>query len=158
MHASYHRQHACSRLVNAAEARYDAIMRYLGIDYGTKKVGLALSDDAGTMGFPHSVIPNDPRLLELLKELVVREHVEGIVMGQSLDMKGGENPVATEARAFATRLHEATQVPISWEQELYTTQEARRDFEGVHNNRGVVDASAAAIILTSFLSRQPHNL
>lgn len=129
-------------------------MRYLGIDYGTKKVGIAFSDEAGTMGFPHSVITNDGKLLETVLALLGRESVGAVVIGESKDFKGGENAVAAEARAFADKLHTATELPILWEPELYTTQEARRDFEGVHNNRGVVDASAAALILTGFLSHQ----
>lgn len=128
-------------------------MRYLGIDYGTKKIGLALSDEAGAMGFPHSIVPNDGRMLDTVRELIEKERVEAVVMGDSRDFSGAENAVAEEARAFAAHLAEGG-LPVHFEPEMFTTQEARRDFEGIRTNgHAVVDSSAAALILTSFLSR-----
>lgn len=128
-------------------------MRYLGIDYGTKRVGIALSDEAGIMGFPEGVLPNDDILKETLMTLIAKEHVGGIVMGESLDFQGAENAVAAQARAFAEDLSSATGVPVHFEPEVFTTQAARRDPEGVHMQGGIVDAAAAAIILSSFLAR-----
>lgn len=129
-------------------------MRYLGIDYGTKKIGLALSDEAGTMGFPHSIVGNDSRTLDEVVTLIAKERVEAVVMGESMGLSGVENPVAKEAKHFATQLIEETGVPVYFEPEMFTTQEARRDFEGVHSHKGGnVDASAAALILTGYLSR-----
>lgn len=129
-------------------------MRYLGIDYGTRKLGLALSDEAGTMGFPHAIIQNDVRTLDEVVRIVEQEGVGGIVIGESRNFKGEENPVAAEARTFAAALTERTGIAAVFEPEMLTTQEARRDFEGVHNAKsGDVDASAAALILTSYLSR-----
>lgn len=128
-------------------------MRYLGIDYGTKKVGLALSDDAGAMGFPHSVVPNDSRLLEFIRAFIIKEQVGAVVMGDSINYSGEQNAVAKEARAFAAELEKDGTV-VHFEPEMLTTQEARRDFEGVRTNgHSIVDSSAAALILTSFLSR-----
>lgn len=127
-------------------------MRYLGIDYGTKRVGIALSDDAGVMGFPHTILDNTGTLYDAVIALITRERVEGIVMGESLNFQGTENPVAKDARAFAERLKEATGLPLFFEPEMLTTQEARRNFEGVRT-KGNVDSSAAALILTSFLSK-----
>ncbi len=129
-------------------------MRHLGIDYGTKKIGLALSDEAGTMGFPKGIVPNDSRAIDEVQKLIRTEQVECIVMGESIAPSGQENPVAKGARVFAEALTEATGVTVVFEPEMYTTQEAKRDFEGVHVSRsGNVDASAAALILTSYLSR-----
>jgi putative transcription antitermination factor YqgF len=130
-------------------------MRYLGIDYGTKKIGLALSDDAGAMGFPHDILPNDARLLTTIQDLITREHVGAVVIGDSKDFKGIENPVAAEARAVGARLGEDG-TPVHYQTEMLTTQEARRDFEGIRTSgHAIVDSSAAALILTSFLSRTP---
>lgn len=131
-------------------------MRYLGIDYGTKRVGLALSDEAGAMGFPHAVVPNDPLLLGSITELIRNEQVGAVVMGESLNFKGEENPVAKEARAFVQSLIEETGITVFYEPEMLTTQEARRDFEGIRTH-GVVDSSAAALILTSFLDKQRNH-
>ncbi|MBU0749914.1 Holliday junction resolvase RuvX [Patescibacteria group bacterium] len=130
-------------------------MRYLGIDFGTKRVGLALSDEAGAMGFPHSIVPNDSRLLDELTALIEREKVGGIVMGESRNSNGDDNAVMKPARELAKDLEAATGLPVHFEFEAFTTQEASRDFEGERRTgKFLVDASAAAIILTSYLS---HN-
>lgn len=131
-------------------------MKHLGIDYGTKRVGIALSDEAGVMGFPHSILPNDPLLLETVKNLASSEGVGAFVMGESLNFQGEENPVAKEAREFAKVLEEETGLTVFYEPEMLTTQEARRDFEGVRT-KGTVDSSAAALILTSFLDKRKNH-
>lgn len=131
-------------------------MRHLGIDFGTKKVGLALSDQGGNMGFPHSIVPNDPHLLPAICDLIQKEEVGVVVMGESLNFQGKENPVALEARKFAEALQAATGITPVYEPEMLTTQEARRDFEGIRTH-GDVDSSAAALILTSYLSRHGNN-
>jgi len=128
-------------------------MKHLGIDYGSKRVGIALSDDAGVMGFPHAILPNDPLLLESVIELIRNEKVGAVVMGESLNFQGQENPIAKEAREFARTLEEETGLTVFYEPEMLTTQEARRDFEGIRTH-GTVDSSAAALILTSFLDKR----
>lgn len=131
-------------------------MKHLGIDYGTKRVGIALSDEAGVMGFPHAILPNDPLLLSEVKALIEKEGVGAVVMGESLNFQGEENPVAKEAREFARTLEEETGLTVFYEPEMLTTQEARRDFEGART-RGAVDSSAAALILTSFLDKRKNH-
>ena len=133
-------------------------MRYLGIDYGSKKVGLAFSDEEGTMGFPFDIVPNDARLSDALALLIVQENIGTIVIGESINFDGNPNPIANPAHALGEELTFRTGVPVVYEPEMMTTQEARRDFEGVHSHkRGDVDASAAALILTSYLTRDAHN-
>jgi putative Holliday junction resolvase len=134
-------------------------MRYLGIDYGTKKVGLALSDEAGTMGFPHGILANDAALQDAVTALIKEREVGAIVIGESLDLSGAENPVAKDARAFVERLAERTGVPVHFESEVFTSALARRQHDSdeksrAPKNRSDVDASAAALILTSYLSKQ----
>lgn len=125
-------------------------MRYLGIDYGTGKVGLALSDEAGSMGFPHGVVQNDSRLVAALLALIARENVGAVVIGESRTLAGGENPVAARARELGDSLA-AAGITVLYEPEMLTTQEARRAPDGTRG-AGEVDASAAALILTSYLS------
>ena len=134
-------------------------MRYLGIDYGTKKVGLALSDEAGTMGFPHAVVPNTRSLVGELAMLVAKEHVGAIVVGESRDLSGEENPIMKDARALGEQLAERAGLPVFFEDERFTSAEARRapHKEGksrAQPDRAPVDASAAALILTSYLAKQ----
>jgi putative Holliday junction resolvase len=146
-------------------------MRYLGVDYGSKKIGLALSDEAGTMGFPHTIIPNTPRLIDELCALIAKENIGAVVIGESRNLAGGENPIAKDARALGSLISERTGTPIFFESEVFTSTEARRApspaeggsaFGGKGRKpraakpRANVDASAAALILTSYLSRTTH--
>jgi putative transcription antitermination factor YqgF len=130
-------------------------MRYIGIDYGTKKTGIALSDEAGSMGFPHGVRPTDPRLLDDLALLMKERGVGAAVFGESKDFSGNDNSVAEEARAFAEDLRARTGAEIHFEPETLTTQAARRFPDGTRMEGSPdVDASAAALILTSFLEKK----
>ncbi len=136
-------------------------MRYLGIDYGSKKIGLALSDEAGTMGFPHAIILNTPRLIDELRMLIAKEHIGAVVVGESRNLIGGENPVAKDARALGDLLTLHTKVPVFFESEVFTSAQARRAPAKERKTRAPkarvdVDASAAALILTSYLSRTDH--
>lgn len=129
-------------------------MRHLGIDYGTKRIGLALSDEAGTMGFPHATVPNDMRVMEYVRTLITKEEVGVVIIGDSRNFQGEENPVAINARAFGTALQEETGLPVFYEAEMLSTQEARRTIDGARGKGyETVDASAAALVLTSYLSR-----
>lgn len=134
-------------------------MRYFGIDYGSKKIGLALSDEAGTMGFPHTIIPNTPRLIDELCAFIAKENISAVVIGESRNLSGGENSIMKEARALGEELTERAGVPVLYESEVFTSAEARRAPEKEIKSRAAkrrvdVDASAAALILTSFLTRQ----
>lgn len=137
-------------------------MRYLGIDYGSSKVGLALSDEQGTMGFPHKVVPNSPRLVDELCALIARENVGAVVIGESRTLQGGENPIAQDAHALGEQLAERAGLPVVYESEVFTSAEASRQREPAaktrkHASRAPLDASAAALILTSYLSRATHS-
>lgn len=123
-------------------------MKYLGIDYGTKKVGLALSDDGGVMAFPHSVVKNDGKLRERVEELLEGEEINTIVMGHSLGMDGEENPVMEEAHGLKGTL-EREGYTVHLEPEFLTTVQAKRE-----TPEHMADASAAALILQTFLDKQ----
>ena len=136
-------------------------MRYLGVDYGSKRIGVALSDEAGTMGFPHTILANTPRLVDDTCALIAKENIGTVVIGESRDLAGKENPIAKDARAFGEELMARAGVPVFFESEVFTSAEARRAPEKQEKTRAPkkhveVDASAAALILTSFLSRANH--
>ncbi len=136
-------------------------MRYLGLDYGTKKVGLALSDENGTMGFPRGIMPNTPELLRNILVLVDNEHVGAVVIGESKDFTGNDNPIAKDAHALGDQIAAESGLEVFFESETLTSAEARRQHEPSEKTRAPkqhadVDASAAALILTSFLSRPNH--
>lgn len=133
-------------------------MKYLGVDYGTVRVGLALSDEAGTMGFPKGIIPNNGRLFDELCAMIKDEKVGAIVVGESRTLLGEDNPIAKDARALGEKLSKTTGVPVFYESEVFTSVEARRPPEKQEKSRSPkqksrIDDSAAALILTSYLSR-----
>lgn len=123
-------------------------MRHLGIDFGTKKVGLALSDEGGAMAFPHSVVPNDAALFDTVLGLIRKEGVMVVVMGRSTNLDGTANPVDTNIDVFGKKLEESG-VQVVFEPEQYTSQEAMR----IQGRNDMLDASAAALILNSYLTR-----
>lgn len=126
-------------------------MKYLGIDFGTKKVGFAQSDDEGRIAFPLMISPNDGQLFKDTVELIREMKFSTIVIGESVDQKGKPNPVAKEARAFGAQLETTCDVRIVYEKEWYSTVEARKQpgKEGSHE----VDDQAAAIVLQRFLDK-----
>lgn len=126
-------------------------MKYLGIDYGSKKVGFAQSDDDGQMAFPLMIAPNDKTLLKDTLELIREMKISTVVVGESVDGKGKPNPIAKEARAFATTIEKSMDVTIVFEKEWYSTVEARKQpgNEGNHE----VDDQAAAIVLQRYLDK-----
>jgi putative Holliday junction resolvase len=124
-------------------------MKYLGIDHGTKRIGVATSDDSGVLAFPLAVIEVTSLLIAELKGICEKEGVERIVIGESRNFSNEPNPLLAKTRAFAALLEDATRLPIVWQSEVLTSQEAMR----VQGDNEMNDASAAAIILQSYLDR-----
>ncbi len=127
--------------------------KYLGIDYGSKNVGLSVSDDEGLMAFPLEVLPNDPALAEKIKKICAERKIEAVVVGESLDYSGKENPVMKKIRPFAEKLKAETGLPIFFEPEFLTSREAGH----IQGENGKADASAAALILKSYLDKKSQN-
>ena len=123
-------------------------MRYLGIDYGTKRVGVALSDEAGEFALPFSVLPNNRNLLAALAAICREKDVSMIVLGESKNFAGEDNPLQEKINQFKKVLEQATGLPIELEPEFFTSAEAAR----LQSKNVELDASAAALILKSFLS------
>jgi len=124
-------------------------MKTLGIDYGTKKVGIAISDEDGRMAFPHGVLPNDNRLTTVIQELCAKETIGAVVLGESLDFSGQPNPVMKKILAFKKTLEGKLSLPVFLEKEFLTSKQARN----IHDSGDLNDASAAAIILQSYLDK-----
>jgi len=123
--------------------------RLLGIDYGAKRVGLAITDEDGTLAFPLVVLRNTSRLVEEVKEICEEEGIGGIVLGESRNFAGEENPVQEKIGAFKKKLEKAVGLPIRYEPEFMTSAQAGR----VQGEREMRDASAAAIILQSSIDK-----
>lgn len=124
-------------------------MRMMGIDFGHKNVGIAFSDEAGMMAFPHSVLKNNADLLKQVVSLAEEKEVTEIVIGHSLDKEGNANKIHTQVEEFIGDLTLQLGVPIHLEPEYYSTQQAIR-FQG---KTAHTDAAAASIILDSYIQK-----
>jgi len=121
----------------------------MGIDYGSKRVGVAFTDDKGMMAFPHDTLLNDKNLLDNLVALIEEKKVGEIVIGFSLGRDGKPNEIQNRIEELVTDLTLQVGLPVHLEPEQYTTQEAIR-FQGRNEK---TDAAAASIILNSFITR-----
>lgn len=124
-------------------------MRYLGVDYGTKRIGIALSDEMGMMAFPKVVLENNERFWAFFEDMVKKWKVEAVVLGESRNFKGGENPVHAESMRFKEKIEKNLKLSVYLEPEYFTSAEAERIQGKIAN----LDASAAALILKSYLDR-----
>lgn len=123
-------------------------MKHLGIDYGAKVVGLAVSDDGGMIAFPRVSIKNDEQLIAFILQLIEEEKIEKIVIGDTRVLSGGANPITKEADIFIADLKGRTAIPIVTIWEMWSSIEASRFApKGEEHN----DAAAAAVILQRYL-------
>lgn len=124
----------------------------MGIDYGTKRVGIALSDDKALMAFPHIVLKNDATLMKEIERIALKENVGQVVIGHSLDREGKPNVVHGAIEELIQDITLNLGLPVELEPEQYTTKEAVR-FQG---KTDMTDASAASIILNSYIVRNQN--
>ncbi|WP_291319732.1 Holliday junction resolvase RuvX [Desulfonatronospira sp.] len=137
-------------------------MKYLGIDFGIKRVGLAVSDETGKMVFPLKTIHRSTRenlFLELLN-IVEQKGIEAIVLGLPLRPDGEKSLTCRQAENFMHSLGRRTSLPIYTVNEAYTSLEAedilsRQDVKGERQKESL-DQAAAMIILESFLECIPY--
>lgn len=148
-------------------------MKYLGIDYGTKKIGLAKSDEAGQFAFPHSIITPkaDMSHVKDIVNICVKEGVNDVVIGRSIDLKGRDNPIEEKIEAFIEAFIEQSGCTIHRYDERMTTSGAqamlRSTFTQSANSKNNAanakavrehtkddDAKVAAYMLQGFLDMQ----
>ena len=132
-------------------------MRYLAIDHGEKRTGLAVSDASETIVSPHSIITtqSSTELLRQVVSVVGEEEIEAVVIGLPFNMDGTEGPRAKKVREFAKLLSEKIPVPILFHDERLSSFEAEHliiDLELTRKKKKKrLDAIAAAQILKAFL-------
>jgi len=123
---------------------------YAGIDYGEKRVGIALSDDGGTMAFPKAVLSNDKSLFMNIKDIIEGHKVSVVVVGESKNLKGVDNPIMNNIERFKRVLEKEVGVDVLYEPEFFTSHHAAQTPSNIPN----LDASSAALILQSFLDKK----
>ena len=130
-------------------------MRYLAVDHGDKRTGLAICDKAETMASPLKVITGQADLISQIVKIVGQEDVEAIVVGLPLNMDSTEGPRAETVRNFGTELENSAQVPVIYHDERLSSFDAEKKFAGLDITRKKkkkhLDAVAAASILEAFL-------
>jgi putative Holliday junction resolvase len=132
-------------------------MRILALDPGSVRVGVAISDELRMMARPLEFIPAEPfvALVERVKELIRSQQVELIVVGMPRNMDGTYGEAAIKAREFVAALKDVILVPIrTWDERLTTVSAAKALRSGgtkAAQQRGKIDAAAAAILLQGYL-------
>ena len=132
-------------------------MRILALDPGTKRIGVAVSDETKTIAQPLEWIPAEPfaGFLERLKHLLVEKEIDLVLIGLPRNMNGTYGPAAQKAEAFAAALRSAITVPIKMRDERLTSLQANKMMiqGGVRRDKRKekVDKMAAAILLQSYL-------
>lgn len=123
-------------------------MKILGLDYGTKRVGVAIADSIAPVAVPRDVFTNDSELDKKISIFCHEKGIEKIVVGLPVTLRGEEGSMAEAARAFGARVAAATGLPVEFIDERFTTKDLPT--EGVQSK----DAAAAANILQLWLDRR----
>jgi len=131
-------------------------MKLLGIDFGEKRIGLAIADDKIRIAFPYKTIFHKTlkQTLQEIQEVIDEEGITDIVIGLPLSFKFEENQESRKIHEFVTKLKEKfTNRNIHEENEILTSKEAENLMGFKKTKDGIVDAVAAALILQSFLDK-----
>lgn len=132
-------------------------MRILALDHGTKRIGVAVSDETRTIAQPLEFIPAEPfaDFLARLRQLIREKEIELILVGLPRNMDGSHGPAALKVETFVTALKDAVAVPIkTWDERLTSAQANRVLIQGGARRakrKEKVDQTAAAILLQSYL-------
>ena len=141
-------------------------MRFMGIDYGTKRIGVAISDENGVLAFPKEIVVNNSQTFDKLRDIIGKEKVKEIVVGESVDFSGKLNALSGRIEVFILELQEKFGLPVRKQKEFLTSVEARKSKDAksglspshAHSRvkqikSGRVDAGAAALILQRYLDK-----
>ena len=126
--------------------------RYLGVDYGDKRIGVAVSDEEGRFAFPKLVISDTWLVIkEKLNTLVQENKVKTIVVGLPQNFKGEDTQQTKRVRAFVEALKKELTVEVVFENEILTSQQIEKTGA---STKEMIDASSAALILQGYLDRK----
>ena len=137
-------------------------MRVLGLDHGTKRIGIAISDELKMIAQPLEYIEAEPfaPFLERLKQIIREKQVELIIVGMPRNMDGSYGPAALKVREFVAVLKDAVAIPIRTLDERLTSAQANRFLIQADVRRSErkekVDKTAAALLLQGYLDSLPQ--
>lgn len=124
--------------------------RLLGIDFGEKRIGIAISDENQKIAMPHAVLPNDRMLYGEIQKMCKGFKISAIIIGESKDFKGNDNPIMQKIKVFKQELERDLKLPVYFEPEFMTSAQAKH----LQGDSPLLDASAAALILQSYIDRK----
>lgn len=143
----------------ASNERLERLMtRILGIDFGEKRVGLAISDPEGRLAVPLTTLErkSDHRAIQQIVDIALQEGVEHLVVGEPLNLDGSRGPASARASSFARKLAEEADLPVDLTDETLTSVEAEERLRqaGIDPRRHPekVDSTAAQILLQQYLN------
>jgi putative Holliday junction resolvase len=131
----------------------------LALDYGTRRIGLAVSDESGTFAFPAGFLASAGRRrdLEALVALISERAIQRVVVGLPLHLNGQRGDAAVAAEEFANAVAEVSHLPVELMDERWTTRAADRALSesrsGRKRRREAVDSTAATLLLRTYLER-----
>ena len=133
--------------------------RLLGIDYGARRIGIALADDAVRVAVGVGIwAQRGAETIHRFKEFIEEEDIERVIVGYPLTLRGEIGPKAREVDVFIEKL-EAVGIPVERWDERFTTHQASRDAREAglseRKQRGRLDMSAAVLMLQSYLDTHP---
>ncbi|MGD9109714.1 MAG: Holliday junction resolvase RuvX [Phycisphaerales bacterium] len=136
-------------------------MKYLAIDYGQKRTGLALCDPDETICSPLAVLETNKNLISQILKTIETEKIEAVVVGLPLNMDGTKGPQAKTTENFTDQLKKQLDIPLHFCDERLSSFAAREKFAAAEikgsKKKKPLDAVAAAEILQSFLDSKKHN-
>lgn len=136
-------------------------MKHLGIDFGERRVGIAISDEDGRFAVPLKTLErtSDRQVVAAIAAMAREERIEALVLGEPLGLDGESGAAAERARSFARKLERTTELPVFLVDEALTSIEAaaRLREAGVPPSKipSRIDAVAAQILLQEWLDREP---
>ncbi|MGA3245044.1 MAG: Holliday junction resolvase RuvX [Bacteroidota bacterium] len=149
-------------MANQAGERQQRIM---GIDFGTTRIGISLSDPLQIIAQPFTTLGNEPGIIARICDIVVKEAIGLIVVGMPLNLKGKKGKKAQEVEKFIDEIKNATKVEVVHWDERFTTSIAHQTLLTMGTKRderrkkkGRVDSMAAAIMLQGFLDSQKRSM
>lgn len=136
--------------------------KILAIDYGERRIGLALSDEEHAFAFPFLTIDTkrQPDYMREIAHIIIKEGVGKILVGLPVGSAGKETAKAKKIKRFASKLSEYVSIPIVFWDESYTTQKAQSVLhlqgQSLKDHKEKLDMIAAALLLEDFLQTNPY--
>ena len=135
----------------------DALSRIIAIDYGEKRIGLALTDPLFIFAYPFKTLPNDSNFFNELRKIINEQNILKIILGYPLKESGDLSSITEEVLKFKKKLENAYKLEVVLKDERYTSSIAKEIInktvtkKSKRRDKGLIDKSSAAIILQDYL-------